>query len=58
MCFSVLFNVFSSQSLCIHMAKQPCRHPACLNVYGFAAFTFFLTPVFICDAFNGPEVMK
>ena len=44
--------------MCVHLAKQSCRYPACLNVYRFAASTFFLTPVFICDDFNRPEVMK
>ena len=40
------------------MEKQPSRHPACLNVYCFAAVTFVLTPVFRCDAFNEREVIK
>ena len=44
--------------MCVHKIKQPCTHPACLNVYRFVAPTFFLTPVFIRDAFNGHEVMK
>ena len=44
--------------MCVYMVKQPCRHPACLNVYRFAAATFFLNPVFICDVFNALEVMK
>ena len=42
----------------VHMVKQPCRHCACFKVYRFAASTFFLAPVFTCDAFNGCEVMK
>ena len=42
----------------MHMVKQPFRHRACLNEYRFAASTFSLTPVFICDIFNGREVMK
>ena len=61
MCFSALLNVYSSLNqflMSVCMVKQPCRHPACLNVYRFAASSFFLTPVFICDVFNAPEVMK
>ena len=51
--------IFVSQSISMHTVKQPWRHPACLNVYHFAASTFFLTPVFfICDVFNGREVIK
>ena len=49
--------------MCIRVPINVCAyvevgHPACFDVYRFAASTFFLTPVFVCDAFNGPEVMK